>query len=434
MLGDVVHEALDGVHACRETGSRAHKTIDTSSAGGRLIVHVLAALAEFDRDLIRERTVAGLEVTIEANGNHALGRALPAVYYPPGEDEWVTEREISPLAEIYPLMGPVELAELAESIRRNGLREPVVIRADGTVLDGRNRLRACKIAEVEPRFVEFSGTDREALELVVDTNSHRRHLSESARSLVAARLATFTHGGRRDGSDTALLTQRDAAERLGISERSVRDGKVVIDHAPAELVDDVQRGLIAVRAAAELIRSAGKDKVLVAEYHRLRRESGSAEWYTPPHVLARVIELLGEIDLDPASNEGEPWVTARAHYTKSDNGLEREWRGRVFVNPPWDSQGSPGRWVTKLLNEHAAGRVSEAVCLLPARVNTAWMDGLAPYARCFVRGRLRFGDATGDAPFPVVLVYLGDRAQDFVNVFDDLGSCYGHLRPVRSTE
>ncbi|WP_409048608.1 DNA N-6-adenine-methyltransferase [Microbacterium sp. HA-8] len=344
------------------------------------------------------------------------------------------EHVVSPIAEIYPLMGTPELTELADSIRRNGLREPVVLRPDGAVLDGRNRLRACAIAEVEPRFVEFAGTDREALEFVVDTNSHRRHLSESARALVAARLATFTHGGRRDGGNPALLTQRDAAERLGVSERSVRDGKVVIDHAPAELVDDVQRGLIAVRAAAELIRAAGKDKILVAEYHRLRRASGSTEWYTPPHVLNLVTELFGAIDLDPASNEGEPWVTARTYYTKADDGLSREWSGRVFLNPPWDSQGSPGPWVAKLVDEYTTGRVSEAICLLPARVNTAWMDRLAPYARCFVRGRLRFGDATGDAPFAVVLVYLGDRVQEFVDLFDALGSCYGHLPPSSSAQ
>ncbi|WP_076680416.1 DNA N-6-adenine-methyltransferase [Microbacterium sp. RU33B] len=345
----------------------------------------------------------------------------------------MTDRAVSPIAEIYPLMGQAELAELADSIHRNGLREPIVTRQDGTVLDGRNRLRACEIARVTPRFVEFAGTDREALEFVVDTNSHRRHLSESARALVAARLATFTHGGRRDGNAAALLTQRDAAERLGISERSVRDGKVVIDHAPEELVDDVQRGLIAVRAAAELIRAAGKDKVLVAEYHRLRRASGSTEWYTPPHVLNLVTELFGEIDLDPASNEGEPWVMARAHFTRADDGLSRGWNGRVFLNPPWDSQGSPGQWVAKLVDEYTAGRVTEAICLLPARVNTAWMDRLAPYARCFVRGRLRFGDATGDAPFPVVLVYLGARIQEFVDVFGGLGSCYRQILPSPAT-
>lgn len=340
---------------------------------------------------------------------------------------------VSPIAELYPLMGEIEVAELADSIRRNGLREPVVLREDGSVLDGRNRLRACAIAGVKPRFVEYTGTDREALELVIDTNSHRRHLTEGQRAVIAARLATFGHGGRRDAAATsALMTQKEAADRFGVSERTVRDGKIVVDHAPEALADDVARGLIAVRAAAELIRAAGKDKVLVAEYHRLRRASGSAEWYTPPHILNLVIELFGEIDLDPASNEGEPWVAARQHFTREDDGLSEPWSGRVYLNPPWDVHGSPARWVTKLADEYEAGRVTEAICLLPARVNTAWMQRLAPYPRCFVKGRLRFGDATGDAPFPVVLIYLGGRAQQFVDLFHTVGDCYGQLSPTRS--
>jgi len=350
-----------------------------------------------------------------------------------GNDDDVEPRPVSPIAELYSLMSADALMELADSIRGNGLREPIVLRADGSVLDGRNRLRACEIAGVEARFTEFMGSDQEALEFVVDTNSTRRHLSESQRAIVAARLATFSHGGSRSGRVVGF-TQRAAAEKLGVGERTVRDGKLVLERGTAELADDVARGLIAVRAAAELIRSAGKERVLVAEYHRLRRQSGSVEWYTPPHILGLVTDLLGQIDLDPASNEGEPWVTARRHFTVADDGLTQPWDGRVFLNPPWNAQGSPAAWVKKLIGEYEHGEVTEAVCLLPARTNTAWMDSLGDYARCFVRGRLRFGDAEGDAPFPVVLVYLGSRVQDFVDIFDAVGSCYARMRPTVQTE
>jgi len=343
-----------------------------------------------------------------------------------GNDDGVKHRPVSPIAELYPLMSTDALVELVDSIRRNGLREPIVLRPDGAVLDGRNRLRACEIAGVEARFTEFVGSDQEALEFVVDTNSTRRHLSESQRAIVAARLATFSHGGSRTGR-TAGFTQRAAAEKLGVGERTVRDGKLVLERGTAELADDVERGLIAVRAAAELIRAAGKERVLVSEYHRLRRQSGSVEWYTPPHIINLVIRLFGEIDLDPASNEGDPWVTARRHFTAADDGLSRPWNGRVFLNPPWNAQGSPAAWVKKLVEGYEHGAVTEAVCLLPARTNTAWMDLLRGYARCFVRGRLRFGDAKGEAPFPVVLVYLGARTQAFVDIFDVVGSCYAKV-------
>ena len=154
------------------------------------------------------------------------------------------------------------------------------------------------------------------------------------------------------------------------------------------------------------------------------------EWYTPPHILSLVVDLLGEIDLDPASNsDGDPWVTAHRHFTKQDDGLARPWGGRVFLNPPWNAQGSPAQWVAKLLAEFASGRVAEAVCLLPARVNTAWMDTLAEYPRVFVRGRLRFSDAVGEAPFAVAIVYLDDQVDRFVSVFSAVGSVYGLLTP-----
>ncbi len=45
----------------RGVGFRSlHESIDTTTSGGRLIFHVFSALAEFERDLIRERTMAGL--------------------------------------------------------------------------------------------------------------------------------------------------------------------------------------------------------------------------------------------------------------------------------------------------------------------------------------------------------------------------------------
>ncbi|HEX5442465.1 MAG TPA: hypothetical protein VFW87_01490, partial [Pirellulales bacterium] len=61
---------------------------------------------------------------------------------------------IHPAATLFPLMHGVPLGELAADIAENGLREPIVC-TDGLVLDGRNRLRACEMAEVEPRFVEW---------------------------------------------------------------------------------------------------------------------------------------------------------------------------------------------------------------------------------------------------------------------------------------
>jgi ParB-like nuclease domain len=93
----------------------------------------------------------------------------------------VSELKPHPLAEIFPRLDDAALQELAADIRKNGLRQAIVTH-QGQVLDGRKRLAACKIAEVEPRFKEFAGDD--PLGYVVSLNLKRRHLSETQRAMI----------------------------------------------------------------------------------------------------------------------------------------------------------------------------------------------------------------------------------------------------------
>lgn len=151
--------------------------------------------------------------------------------------------------------------------------------------------------------------------------------------------------------------------------------------------------------------------------------SETPEWYTPSHIIARVIKTLGAIDLDPCSNSHEsPNVPALSYYTKEDNGLAREWRGRIYMNPPYGREIV--EWVRHLVREWVAGRVTEAVALVPARTDTEWHGELRQFPRCFVRGRLKFSNHESAAPFPSMAVYLGDNLLAFVEAFGDIGDIY----------
>lgn len=151
--------------------------------------------------------------------------------------------------------------------------------------------------------------------------------------------------------------------------------------------------------------------------------SATPDWNTPPHVIDRVLNVLGSIDLDPCSNSNaDPNVPAETYYTKEDDGLKQIWTGRVYLNPPYGREISC--WVRKLHDAYQAGSVCEAVALLPARTDTRWFRILRPYPKCFVTGRLKFGDAQNSAPFPSVVVYLGDRLNRFAAVFASLGDVY----------
>ncbi len=95
--------------------------------------------------------------------------------------------EIHPVAEIFPLMPEGALDELAEDIKKKGLLHSVV-KHNGQVIDGRNRLAACKRAGVPPTFIEWSGTGS-VVAWILSTNLHRRHLTDQQRAMVAGRVA-----------------------------------------------------------------------------------------------------------------------------------------------------------------------------------------------------------------------------------------------------
>jgi hypothetical protein len=150
-----------------------------------------------------------------------------------------------PLAGIFPILEGEPLLELAGDILANGLHEPIVLYED-KILDGRNRYRACLAAGVEPRFETYNGSD--PLAYVVSLNLKRRHLDESQRAMVAARIATLQHGQRQSGQLAAVPTQAEAAAMLNVGERSVRRAHEVI----AEGVPELPRPSIAARLLSAL--------------------------------------------------------------------------------------------------------------------------------------------------------------------------------------
>lgn len=152
--------------------------------------------------------------------------------------------------------------------------------------------------------------------------------------------------------------------------------------------------------------------------------SESGEWLTPPEIVDRVDAVLGAIDLDPCSDVAKS-IPAAQHFTLEDDGLGREWCGRIYLNPPYGREIDA--WIEKLVAEHEAGRVTEAIALLPARVDTAWWQRLRDYPVCFVHGRLQFDgpESNGNsAPFPSAVVYMGDELPRFVAAFADIGDTW----------
>lgn len=124
-------------------------------------------------------------------------------------------------------------------------------------------------------------------------------------------------------------------------------------------------------------------------------------WLTPPSIL----QPLGLFDLDPcAAPSPRPWPTAIRHIELPDDGLDGEWSGRVFLNPPYDED--LGLWMRKMA-EHQSG-----IALVFARTEIeVWQRWIWPYADTvlFIAGRLHFylpdgTRAKGNAGGPSTLI------------------------------
>ena len=111
-------------------------------------------------------------------------------------------------------------------------------------------------------------------------------------------------------------------------------------------------------------------------------------WYTPKYIL----DSLGEFDLDPCSNSTRPFNTARYHvsHDKGVDGLDREWFGRVWCNPPYGK--FTGEWLSRLA-EHGNG-----VALVFSRTETRWAQEALERADAvnFIKGRIAFGREDGE--------------------------------------
>src|SRR5580765_7417191 len=90
---------------------------------------------------------------------------------------------VHPAAAVFPMLSDDELQDLAEDIKVNGLLHPITLDAEGMLIDGRNRLAACKLAGVEPTFTTLNGHDPVAF--ILSANIQRRHLSKGQQAAAA---------------------------------------------------------------------------------------------------------------------------------------------------------------------------------------------------------------------------------------------------------
>jgi ParB-like chromosome segregation protein Spo0J len=166
--------------------------------------------------------------------------------------------KIHAFAELFPLLDEKSLQELAEDIKQNGQQIPILA-CRGTIIDGRNRLKACEIAGVEPIFlIQDELSESEIVATIVSANLHRRHLTTQQRAHIAAELANGARGGDRTKPSNDGLprppTIKQAAVALNVSPASV-ERAAQIKRADPKAHKAAMRGEGKVRRQAKEVRS-----------------------------------------------------------------------------------------------------------------------------------------------------------------------------------
>ncbi len=260
----------------------------------------------------------------------------------------IGEYETHPTADVFPLMEGPDFDALCEDIRAYGLREPITrarLKGKRVVLDGRNRLRACQVARVKPDWRDYDGEPGGVVAFVLSANLHRRHLDESQRAMVAARIANMGEGRPSKTASIEAVSQERAAELLNVDRSSVQRARRVLEHGSQEVVAAVDRGVLSVSAASQLVDRAAPEQRRVATAVLSGEDARNAmrELHRDERV-ARLAEIVkGNAALD--------------------GGVGRH--PVIYADPPWRYEHAESR--TREIENQYPTMELDAICALPVQ-------------------------------------------------------------------
>jgi ParB family chromosome partitioning protein len=161
----------------------------------------------------------------------------------------------------------------------------------------------------------------------------------------------------------------------------------------------------------------------------------SNEWYTKPRYIEAARQVMGSIELDPASCvAANEIVKAERYYTKEQNGLDQEWRARsLWLNPPYGrtktmkalGKSTIELFSTKLIEHYRSGDIEQAIFLGTCQINASWFYQFWQFPICFADHKVHFMSPDKHTNyahmFGTSFIYLGPNEQRFIDVFSQFG-------------
>lgn len=233
---------------------------------------------------------------------------------------------VHPVAEAFPMMAEGELKDLASDIKANGQMLPIIVH-DGVLIDGRNRLKACEIAGVEPRFEQLNGHD--PLAYILSLNAARRHMQKGALAMVVAK--AYPEQDQRGRGNKSAATARFPM----VAPRRLQEARTVIAYAPDQ-VDLVIAGSTSLdQAYAKAQERKAEASSDTAKLERLRDAA--------PDLADLVVEERMKLDEAIAANEQR----------EDDEKRKRELRTKALaeiVNIADYGDGTPQSWAEDMVD------------------------------------------------------------------------------------
>lgn len=236
-------------------------------------------------------------------------------------------------------------------------------------------------------------------------------------------------------------TREAIAKTAGVSGRTVDKVKAIRDDAIPEVQALARSGSVSIHAAskiadlpeetqeeiAEEIIGGAKPTEALKKHVHVAQNSGENEWYTPPDIIESARKAMGGIDCDPASSPlANETVNADVFFTKDDDGLSKEWRGNVWLNPPY-AQPLIVQFAEAVASKYGAGEFQQACILVNNATETQWFQRLLSVASgvCFPASRIRFVSPDGKQGAPLqgqAILYVGSDFQRFADAFEEFGA------------
>jgi ParB-like chromosome segregation protein Spo0J len=238
-------------------------------------------------------------------------------------------------ADLFPMMSKSELNDLAADIKQNGLLNPIV-KFEGQILDGRNRLAACALAKVEPRFETIEALPNGAAAYVISQNVKRRHLIAAQRAALAVRLAALFEkegaarklAGQRKGAATPKNTGKklgppkgpqasDAAKSINRAAKLAEVGKnqaasmQAVEKRAPDVVQAVKAGVVTTVADAE--RLAGVTDPVLREQALGLVKGGESVKQAIAKVAGEEVKPGKKVEpVEPLNENTAEWAAGRA--------------------------------------------------------------------------------------------------------------------------